>query len=198
MAEAALPQHFRLFVAIAVPDPIKARIKTTQDDLRQSMRGGGVRWTRLDQFHLTLRFLGNVQGARIEQLVHSVRKVCQSAPPFELRAVGVGFFPGAKSPRVVWVGVQDRSERLVPFQQSVQQATLAFTSEKPDNRFSSHITLGRIKELRRHEIDNIIKAAERFSETLFGEWTAHEIHIMSSRLSSQGAEHAVLAIVPFS
>jgi 2'-5' RNA ligase len=197
MAEATSPQHFRLFIAITIPDPIKARIKTTQDELRQSVRGGAVRWTRPDQFHLTLRFLGNVEAPRIEQLIEAVRQTCQSAHPLELQAGGVGFFPAARSPRVVWAGVLDREERLLLVQQAVQQATLTFTSEKPEAHFSGHITLGRIRDLRRQEVGTLIKAAERFSRTVFGEWTAHEIHIMSSQLSSQGAEHKVLAAVPF-
>jgi RNA 2',3'-cyclic 3'-phosphodiesterase len=197
MVESLSPQHFRLFIAIAIPDPIKQQIKVTQDQLHQCFNRDPVRWTKPDQFHLTLRFLGDVEAGSVEPLVHSLRTVCQSIHSLELRAHGVGFFPNARAPRVIWVGVQNSAERLVLLQQAVQQATLAFTREKPEERFSGHITLGRIKNPGREEAVLLASAAQRFSTTLFGEWTALEIHLMRSQLSSQGTEHAVLAAVPF-
>jgi len=199
MDKANLTEHLRLFIAVPVPDFVKEKIKATQDHLRQSSSHSAVRWTTPGQFHLTLRFLGKVETASVEPLVDSLRTVGQSCPPFQLRAHGVGFFPNARAPRVVWVGVQDsEEERLIPVQQAVQQATLRFTSEEPEQRFSGHITLGRAKNINRQEAAILVEAAGRFSETLFGEWTATEIHVMRSLLSPQGAEHMVLAAVPFS
>ena len=123
---------------------------------------------------------------------------CETAHSLQLRARGVGFFPNAKVPRVVWVGVQDSQERLVVLQRAVQQATLRFTGEKAEERFSGHITLGRTKQLSREETNILARAADRFSETFFGEWTAHELHLMHSELSAEGAEHRLLTAIPLS
>jgi 2'-5' RNA ligase len=78
----------------------------------------------------------------------------------------------------------------------VQDATLRFTNEKPEERFRGHITLGRLKNAKRREIDAVARTVGGFSEELFGEWTATEIHIMRSVLSSEGAEHRRLAAAP--
>ncbi|HTL57470.1 MAG TPA: RNA 2',3'-cyclic phosphodiesterase [Candidatus Limnocylindrales bacterium] len=189
-------ERLRLFVAIAVPESVKAEITNAQKCLSQALPRISARWTRPDQFHLTLRFLGNVQAALAEQLIDSLRTTCESISPLELRASGLGFFPSAKAPRVVWVGVQDNRNQLQELHSAVEQVTARFTKEKTEERFNGHITLGRLKDLRRLEADILTKAGERFSATSFGQWTAREIHLMCSRLSSQGAEHMLLAAIP--
>jgi 2'-5' RNA ligase len=196
MVESLAPEHLRLFIAIAVPALVKAQIKMTQDQLRMSLDRGVVRWTKPDQFHLTLRFLGSVQGRLIESLVYTLRAVCQSAGSLQLRASEVGFFPNARAPRVVWIGVRDSGERLGVLQQTVQKATQRFTTEKAEECFSGHITLGRIKQLRRQEIDALARTAARFAQTSFGGWTVHELHLMRSELSAEGADHRLLAAIP--
>ena len=190
-------ERLRLFVAIQVPDAVKAQIANVQDCLRQHLPRNSAKWTRPEQFHLTLQFLGNVPAALAPQLPASLRSACQAIPPLELRASGIGFFPSCKSPRVVWVGVQDNRDQLPLLHTAVQEGTSGFIEEKSEERFTGHITLGRLKDLRRPETNILIKAAEKFSATFFGEWTAGEIHLMRSRLSSQGAEHIILATIPF-
>jgi 2'-5' RNA ligase len=196
MVESSSPQHLRLFIAIAVPDLVKEQIKMAQGQLRIGLERGVVRWTKPAQFHLTLRFLGRIDAGLVESLVDALRVVCRSARSFQLQANGVGFFPNARAPRVVWIGVQDSGGRLSTLQQTVQQATHRFTAEKAEERFNGHITLGRIKHLSRKETDALARTAGRFAETLFGEWTAHELHLMQSELSPEGAEHRLLAAIP--
>jgi len=198
MVEGVLPEHVRLFIAIAVPEEIKVQVTNAQDELRQNLGRAVVKWTRPEQFHLTLRFLGNIDAQAVEQLISAVRLVCRSVRPLQLSANGLGFFPNPRSPRVLWVGVQDENEQLQSLQETMQQATHSFTDEKAEERFSGHITLARIKQIRRHEIAALTRAAERHSGRAFGEWTAHEVLILRSDLSSQGAEHIVLANAAFS
>ena len=189
-------ERFRLFVAIELPDTVKAEIANAQDCLRDGLPPNSARWTRPDQFHLTLQFLGNVPAASTPQLIDSLRAACQAIPPMKLRASGIGFFPSHKSPRVVWVGVRDNQDQLPVLHAAVQEGSSRFTEEKSEERFSGHITLGRLKDLRRPETNVLTKAAEKFSATSFGEWTTREVQLMRSRLSSGGAEHSKLATIP--
>lgn len=193
MVEGILPKHLRLFIAIAVPHELKLQITSTQPQLQQNLTRALVKWTRPEQFHLTLRFLGNVDTHSVEQLINSVRGLCRSFRPLVLCARGIGFFPSARAPRVLWVGVQDQKEQLRPLQEAVQLATQSFTREKSEERFTGHITLARIKNIRRDEIQALNRSAEPFAGHLFGQWTANEVLIMRSELSSQGAEHSALA-----
>ena len=105
-------ERFRLFVAVAIPEVVKAKMEAAQAELRRAVSEHSVRWTRREQFHLTLKFLGDVDAARVEALGEAIRAACRGFGPLHLRAERVGYFPDLRYPRVVWTGVQDQAERL--------------------------------------------------------------------------------------
>ena len=121
-------EKYRLFVAVAVPDDVKAKMEAAQADLRRVLPDRNVRWARREQFHLTLRFLGDVEAARVEALAEAIRAACAGFGALHLRAERIGCFPDRGYPRVVWVGVRDQAEQLPRLQQVVQAATEGFTS----------------------------------------------------------------------
>jgi 2'-5' RNA ligase len=188
-------ERFRLFVAVAIPEVVKAKMEEAQAELRRAVPGHGVRWTRREQFHLTLKFLGDVDAARVEALGEAIRAACRGFGALHLRAERVGFFPDLRYPRVVWTGVQDQAERLPRLQQAVDAATRDFTIEQKDERFTGHVTLARIKAIRRPETGALGKAAAGLAEEVFGQWTAGSIELMRSVLSPQGASHSSLATI---
>ena len=115
--------------------------------------------------------------------------------PLHLRAERVGFFPDLRYPRVVWVGVQDQAEQLPRLQQAVEAATEGFTTEEKEERFTGHVTLARIKGIKRPEAEALGKAAAGMADRLFGQWTAYQIELMRSELLPQGARHSTLAAI---
>src|SRR5205809_984446 len=110
MSETSTPETFRLFIAISVPDKVKDEIEKAQNELRRALPGGSVRWTKREQFHLTLKFLGNVEAPRVEELTESLRRGLEGFAALRLKAEQIGFFPDARRPRVVWAGVQDEKK----------------------------------------------------------------------------------------
>ena len=191
-----VPLHFRLFIALTIPDEIKAGIEKAQEEMRRALPEGRIRWIRREQFHLTLRFLGEVDAERVPVLLDAVRGACNGFAPLSLRSERVGFFPDGRFPRVLWVGVNDRENNLPLLQRAVQQASAGFTAEKPEQDFSGHITMGRIKRITRPEAKILTRLASDLAERFFGEWTANKIEIMRSELSEQGARHSLVATVP--
>ena len=189
-------EQFRLFIAVSIPEEVKARMEAAQEELRRALRSHSVRWTRPEQFHLTLKFLGAVAAARAAELEGALRAACREFGPLQLRAERVGFFPDQRYPRVVWLGVQDADDRLTRLQQAVDTATRAFAAEQKEERFSGHVTLARIKGLHRSEAEALSQAAAGMGERLFGQWTALEVELMRSELMSQGARHSSLASIP--
>ena len=137
-----------------------------------------------------------MEADRAEALAEAVRHACRGFAPLRLRAERIGFFPNNRLPRVVWVGVRDQQNQLPELQDAVQAATQSFTAEEPEGRFTGHVTLARIKGIRRSEADVLTKAASAMAEKLFGEWTANEVEIMRSELSPQGAKYTSLAAAP--
>jgi RNA 2',3'-cyclic 3'-phosphodiesterase len=185
--------RYRLFVALAVPDDVKAKMGVAQADLRLVLPDRNVRWARPEQFHLTLRFLGDVEAVRVEALAEAIRAACGGFGALHLRAERIGCFPERGHPRVVWVGVRDEAEQLPRLQQAVQAATEGFTTEPKEERFTGHLTLARIKGIKRPEAEALGKAAAGMANMLFGQWTAHQMELMRSELLPQGARHSSLA-----
>ena len=153
-----------------------------------------IRWTKPEQFHLTLRFLGDVSSDRVAALKESVHTVCSGESALRLCAQGVGFFPNTRSPRVVWAGVNDGEGRLADLQKKIESAVQLFTKEPGTERFAGHMTLGRVKFLKRPEIEKLAAHAQTVKDRLLGEWTAQEIEIIRSELSPEGARYTSLAV----
>ena len=191
-----LPQRFRLFIAVSVPEEIKNEIEKAQAELRRAAPEARVRWTTRQQFHLTLKFLGGVEAERCEALSQALRGAVRGFTPMRLRAEKTGFFPDNRFPRVVWVGVSDATGQLLRLQRAVEDAVRDFTAEKPEAGFAGHVTLGRIKGIRRPEAEALARAAAVMGDRLFGEWPAAEIEIIRSELTPKGARYTCLAAVP--
>jgi RNA 2',3'-cyclic 3'-phosphodiesterase len=196
MSDAPTPETFRLFIAVTVPEDIKTEIEKTQATLRRVVPKERVRWTKREQFHLTLKFLGNVDAQRVEPLMAAVRAACRGFAALELRAERVGFFPNLRAPRVVWAGVNDRQAQLPSLQQAIEAATCGFTAEVPEKTFTGHVTLGRIKGLRRTEADALADVASSLTTRVFGAWTTDKVELIRSQLSPAGAQYTTLAGIP--
>jgi 2'-5' RNA ligase len=188
----------RLFIAISLPDEIKNEIEKTQAELRRELPKNFVRWTKRNQFHLTLKFLGNVDAGNFENLVNTLRDACENFPSLRLRAEGIGFFPDLKFPRVIWAGTHDEAKLLPELQRAIEIAVDNFTPQKPEGKFAGHITLGRIPRIKCSEAESLAKAAAKMRERLFGHWTAREVELIRSELASGGSRYTTLAATPFS
>ncbi|MGD0207735.1 MAG: RNA 2',3'-cyclic phosphodiesterase [Verrucomicrobiota bacterium] len=186
-------EKLRLFIGIPIPEPVQDEIIRGQQELQPLAPRDVARWARPDQFHLTLRFLGDVPADGVEDLKKSVGAVCRNAWPLSLRAEGVGFFPNPRSPRVIWVGINDREGRLVDLQKQIEAAVGPFSPEPGEKNFTGHATLGRLKNPKPSDIRDLAARAQSLEKRLFGEWTAHEIEIIRSELSPAGAHYTSLA-----
>jgi len=193
MPDIAKSERVRLFIAVRIPEQVKTEIVKTQQELRRSLTSGALRWTHPEQFHLTLRFLGSVDASRVEALTSSLQEACNGFAPLRLKAQAAGFFPNARAPRVLWVGISDQQRQLPRLQEAMEAATLALTTEPREERFFAHVTLARIKSIERSEAETLSRLVGRLSEREFGEWTAGEIELMRSELSPSGDKYTVVA-----
>jgi RNA 2',3'-cyclic 3'-phosphodiesterase len=186
--------QLRLFVAIALPETVREEMIRVQRELQPLVPREVARWTRPDQWHLTLRFLGNVAADGVEDLKQSVGAVCRNVPPLFLCAQGVGFFPNPHSPRVIWVGIGDGEGQLVDLQKRIETAVGPFSPEPAGKNFSGHVTLGRLKQPRPSDVRDLAARVQSFDNQIFGSWMAEGIEIIRSELSQSGARYTSLAI----
>jgi len=186
----------RAFIALPIPEAVKAEIGRAQDELRQALPKHCARWTRREQFHLTLCFLGNVAATRVPELTPAVGAACRGSSALNLRAERIGWFPDLRLPRVVWVWVHHDTDQLAVLQKAVAQAAEKFAEGQPEKVFTGHVTIARTHGIKRPHAQILANLAQRMSGRFFGEWTANQVKLMRSDLSPDGARHSDVAIFP--
>ncbi len=186
----------RLFIALAVPPDVRQEIGRAQGQLRRNSPPGAIRWTRPEQFHVTLKFLGDVPSAQVAALEAAVAKVCVGFKVMKLSAHGIGFFPGAQPPRVLWAGVDDLSGQLAELHWQMDAAVRPFAPAERLERFTGHITLGRFKPGHHAATPNLLARATVLRDRHFGDWQAGAAEIVRSELTAAGVMHAPLALCP--
>jgi 2'-5' RNA ligase len=132
----------RLFIAIDLPDPVRAALAEAQSRLRRG--DPAVRWAAVEGMHLTLQFLGEVEAGRAPDLLAALADI--SALPFALRLGGLGAFPSADHPRVLWAGLAGDITALGDLQRAVTDATRPLGFIPEDRPFAPHLTLGRARQ----------------------------------------------------
>jgi len=179
----------RLFVAITVPLEVRQEIGRALERLRRNSPPSAVRWARADQFHITLKFLGDIPAEQVAQVEQSVAAVCAGLSPIHISAKDVGFFPNRHKPRVIWVGAHDDGGRLVELHRQLDDALRWLTPAERIEKFTGHITLGRFKPGHHAAIPKLLEQAAHFANRDFGAWQAEEVELVRSKLTAIRAEH---------
>jgi len=172
----------RSFLAIELPEAIRRKIEEVQKDLRISH--ADVRWVNPENIHLTLKFFGNIDEARIDPIVKSLEGTIGATSPFSLLIRGMGSFPHLKKPRVIWMGLQEGKQDLVALQRQIDGELKKIGLEPEGRDFHPHLTLGRVKSNR--AIDELIGRMERYREEGFGDFRVERIVLFKSDLKPSG------------
>jgi len=187
------PEHYRLFIAIRIPEQIQNELAAIQVGLQARLPAASVTWTKPEQLHVTLKFLGNVPIGQIEALKDQVGNALKNCFPFELRAQQVGAFPDTRSPRVLWTGLHDAQGTLAEIHHRIELAVSQFTPKEAHEKFHAHVTLGRVKHLKAQDRKMLFELLSKMCRQFFGEWRVQEIELMRSQLSSHGALHSCVS-----
>ncbi len=177
----------RLFIAIAMPEDIAFELDRLCEGLP------GVRWTDVDDFHLTLRFIGQVDHATFCDIGEALTSV--SMPPIELRLKGIGQFPPRGHPHTLWVGLEDGRE-VHRLRRHIERILAEHIGLPPERRkFAPHVTIGRVKEpLPDHRYGRFLQSRALFRSSPF---IVTRFALYSSILRPEGAEHVVEAEYDF-
>lgn len=121
---------------------MKELLKAVQTALDRGFHG--VNWVKPESIHLTLKFLGEIDDGKVRDAAASLERAAKGIGPFDLEIEGVGAFPNARNPRVVWVGIKANAE-LMKLQQAVEKCLQDIGFEEEERPFTPHLTLCRIK-----------------------------------------------------
>jgi 2'-5' RNA ligase len=174
--------RLRLFVAIDLPEELRMGVSALRQDIC------GMRWTRSEQLHVTLRFLGPTPEAKLEEICESLSQV--RAPYFDLNVKGLGIFPPVQSrkpPRVLWLGLQP--ERPLCELRAELDRVLGPDAEMVKQGYSPHLTLARFTS---RPMEDFHKFVASHTECEIGTWRVDRFHVYHSTLQREGALHEVV------
>jgi RNA 2',3'-cyclic 3'-phosphodiesterase len=183
----------RVFIAVPLPVELKAKLVALQQEFRPLAPEAA--WVREAGFHLTLRFLGEVDSTKIAPIVSCMTATAQHAHPFSLALAGVGVFPHESSPRVLWVGVRDGTGHLGHIQQGLE-AQLRQVGLPPEDRpFAPHLTLARLKHVLRR--GDFLAALQVHRDMVLGQLNVDHFELVESQLHASGARYSIVHAVHF-
>ena len=169
----------RLFVSIELPEDQREALDDLCEELPEA------RWTAFDQLHLTLAFLGEVNGAKALDLDEELAAI--RAQRFELTLRGVGFFPPRGEPRILWAGFE-RSDPLAILQRQVARAAERAGCEIERRKFHPHVTLARLRDAPPEAVVPWLAARALFRGEPF---EVRSFCLFSSVLGRDGATHSL-------
>ena len=171
----------RLFVAIDLPPDIVVRL--------QELCCGvpGARWVQPEQMHLTLRFIGEVDGGVFREIKEGLADI--EAEGFALQVKGLGFFPPRKTPRVLWAGIEPEAE-VSGLRRRIDNILLGLGLEPEGRKYSPHITLARLQDTPLARLGRFLAGNGLFATEPF---PVSEFHLYSSALTAKGAFHMIEA-----
>jgi len=177
----------RLFIALDPPDEVKDALDRLCEGLP------GVRWSDPQQFHLTLRFIGEVGQGTFYEIGEALAGV--SHPPFELALKGLGQFPPRGAPHTLWVGVEDPSGAVGTLRRRIERVLGDVGLEPERRKFAPHVTLGRFRtpppqdRLASYLFRRNLFRSERFPVSSFG--------LYASQLRPEGSLYTLEAEYDF-
>jgi RNA 2',3'-cyclic 3'-phosphodiesterase len=178
----------RTFVAIALPAPSGERLARLQRELAAEVQG--CRWVSAQPFHLTMAFLGDVRNRDLNDVCKAVVAATGTFEPFELALEGIGAFPDARKPRVLWAGLS-APQRLLNLRAAVVRGLAQAGHRSNDERFHAHVTLARFKGPPRIPAD-LAPLIARYAAWTGGAVPVTELVTFASTQSPVGPSYAPL------
>jgi 2'-5' RNA ligase len=181
----------RLFIAIEIPENIRTGFASLLNEFRAI--APKVKWVRPENLHVTLKFLGETEPAKLGAS-QNVLSTVRSAEPVSLEFRGLGFFPNEKRPRVFWAGME-ASANLKSLATEVDQATHRLGFPLEERPFTPHLTLARFPLP--GVLPKLLQAIQEKSAQAFGSLSTGEFHLIESKLKPTGAEYTTVQTFRF-
>lgn len=187
------PALFRGFVAINFSSTLRHNLANAIEQVAKATPPRTVRWVEADSIHLTLKFLGDVPTASIQKIADALNESVCNLPSFEFTAGGLGCFPNARQPRVVWAGIDEEGANKMKRLQSAVEAGLRPLGYPPEDRpFSPHITLGRVRrEAASRDAARVGAAIAAQPDSRWGAERVEAVYLMKSELRPSGPIYTV-------
>ena len=172
--------QIRAFLAIDLDEDLKPKINNLIKEFQEI--DTKIKFVELVNLHLTLKFFGDIDSDGLDALESAIANVVSNFKPFKVNIKTCGAFPNKKRIRVIWVGIEDDSIlKELHKQLDVEFTKLGFDKDK---KFSTHLTIGRMKTAKNKELlKEIIEENESIE---IGEMEVNKISLKKSTLTPSG------------
>lgn len=177
----------RLFVAVDLTTELSAVVGELLGELRRIRSATQAAWTKPENLHFTMQFLGEVEESRLPALHHALTEAAHAQSAFELQLAGWGVFPNATRPRVVWLGCAEPVAPMIALADGIGRALEPVGFPREARPFHPHLTLAR---LRQPTLDETVRRRlDLRTRQPLGRMRVEEFHLYESRLHPTGAEY---------
>lgn len=177
----------RAFIAIDFSRELKKQIADFQSGIRRYAFSG--RWKHTDNFHLTLKFLGEINPGKADEINRELDEIRAKTGVFRLRINELGYFPGKDCMRVLWLGLGGDLDKLNALQAAIEAGMSKLGFEKEKRRYIPHITIAQDVRLER-DFEEIRKI---FHRRTFDEIIADKVYLVKSEQIGQKRVYTPIA-----
>jgi 2'-5' RNA ligase len=185
----------RSFLAFELPLEVEAVVNQVSEELKRSSLN--AKWVKSGNVHLTVVFMGDVEANEIPTVKEEVEKVCLTYGAFDISLKGLGCFPHARKPRVIWVDVDGDLERMSSFRDTLLERLIPFGIKEEKRRFKPHLTLGRFRKPKRTSSEEL-ELISRYEDVTSPTRSLTELVLFKSELKPGGARYTRLGVWPLS
>jgi 2'-5' RNA ligase len=177
----------RAFIAVHLSAELCAMLVSLSRQLEICPGGRAARWLPGENMHLTLKFLGDVEDARLLQVCEAVSAVCSLRPPIDVGVSGLGCFPNTARPRIVWAGITYGAAELAALAAATDVALSQLAFAREPRSFSAHVTLGRAeKHATSAELSGLGRMIAGQRVAMIGHMTVESVSVVKSDLRPAG------------
>ena len=184
------PREWRMFCAFELPESLQTLIHDHVKRVREAVPESVASWSRPENIHLTVKFFGNVDPARVPAITATAEQVVKEFPPIHIEVGKTGVFPRPSRPQVMWIGVEDPSGALSKLQQRLEDHFALEGFSKEDRVYRPHLTIARIRKPQ-----NAGRLAQAHVGLEFSSVDVElsELVLFRSELSSKGSKYTAIS-----
>jgi 2'-5' RNA ligase len=184
---------WRVFCAVELPDSVRQKISQHIARLKEAVPDAHAGWSRANNIHLTLKFLGDIPQASVPNLSAAASRAVVRIAPFTIRLEQTGVFPPHGSPRVLWIGVNDCEGKLGELHKRLETECEKDGFSRESRAFHPHLTIAR---LRKPQDARTLASAHKEMEFEPEEIVVSELLVIRSELSSAGSRYTTISRHP--
>jgi 2'-5' RNA ligase len=181
---------WRIFCAIELSETTRLLVLRHIARLKETLPQAKASWARDANLHLTLKFLGEIPKTSVADFSAAVSRAVGDAQAFSIRLEQTGTFPSRGQPRVLWIGINDRSGQLAQLHVRLEEESAQAGFAKDTRPYHPHLTIARLRQA-----DNARALATAHQQMEFEplETAVAELLVIRSELSSEGSKYTVVS-----